>query len=213
MDLARNLVALETADQASQLLIVSGVERIENGLRAFAGFIEGREQIGNAAATAVLSYHIEPGVRAHFGIHAGIIIALAGIVELHGNTETVIFLAEVHENSGLILFRLLQRQRFAGHGLFEGSTCFLYGGLTVGDIVKAVIAGTAAERGKVLQTVCQCFADASCALDFFTGYSFQFFDVLCETGLCDIDGLVRAEGGAHLEGDGGICRDFLVPFQ
>ena len=160
-----------------------------------------------------MSYHIEPGVRAHFGIHACIVIALAGVVELHGNTETVIFLTEMHENSGLILFRLLQRQRFAGHGLFEGSACFLYGGLTVGDIVQAVVAGAAAERGKVLQAVCQCFADASGALDFFTGYSFQFFDVLCKTGLCDVDSLVGAEGGAHFEGDGGICCNFLVPFQ
>ena len=213
LDFTGNFISLEASDQAADQLIVRGVEGKENRLRAFAGYVERREEIGNAAAAVVLGNHVKTGVRPHLGKHAGVVVAFAGVMNLHDNAETVVFLAEMHEDRCLILFGLFQCQRFACHSFLEGCSGFLHGVFPERNVIQAVVTGTATEGGKVLQTVRQCLADTSGTLDFFAGYGFQLPDVFRKTGFCDVDGFVRAERRADFNGNRWIIGDFFVPFE
>ena len=213
LNFPRDFIRLEAAEKGIQLFVVSRIERIQNGLRAFACAVKSGEKSGDASTAAVLRNHIKTAVCPESTELAFIVVAAAGIVQLHGDAETMVFSAEMEQNGRLVDFSLFERQAFSGHRLLKSGACLLHGALPVRHVIQPVIAGTAAERSKELQTRRKRFTDTSCAFDFTAGGGGKLFDISLKAGLGDIDCLVRAEGRTYLKVNFRIGGDLLMPFQ
>ena len=66
-------------------------------------------------------------------------------MDLHGDAEAVILLAQVDEDVGLILLSLFRGAGLAGHDLLVDGVDLFLGGLTVGDVVQTVVGSAAAQ--------------------------------------------------------------------
>ena len=85
LDLAGDGTVLEAADEGAQLGVVGRIERIQNGLGAAAGFIQIGKQLGNVAAAGVLGNGIHAGIGALGPENPLVVVAQAGVVQLHGD--------------------------------------------------------------------------------------------------------------------------------
>ena len=214
LDLAGDLVGLEAAQQGAKLGVVGGVEGVEDGLGALLGEVQGGEELGDAAAAGVLGDHVEAGVGPQLPEHPLIVVAQAGVVELHHDAQTVVGPAQAEQEGGLIALGLLHGEGLAGHGLAEGGVSLFHGAGAEGHVVQAVVAGPAAHFGEELQPLHQGVADLPGGGESLLAHAGgQLGHVAGEAGLLDVDGPVGAEGGADLEGDGGVVGDLLMPLQ
>ena len=135
-------------------------------------------------------------------------------MDLHGNVQAVILLAQVDEDVGLVLLSLFGRAGLASHDfLVDGVDLFL-GSFTVRHIVQAVVRSAAAHLHEELDALGQSVGHAVDAGQLLlTHNSSQLRHVLCKAGLLDVEGLVRTERRSHGELDGGVFLDLLVPLQ
>ena len=100
----------------------------------------------------------------------------------------------------------------AGHHLLVNGVDLFLGGLTVGDVVQAVVGSAAAHLGKELDALGQGIGHAVDAGQLLLAHnSGQLAHVLSKAGVVDVDGLIRTEGRSHGGLDGGILLDLLVP--
>ena len=93
LHLAGNRAVLEASDNSTQLGIVRRIQRIQNGLGGYTGFIQHRQQLGNIAAASILRNGIHTSIWSLPLVNAVIVIPQAGIVKLHSNIQAVILLA------------------------------------------------------------------------------------------------------------------------
>ena len=214
LDLAGHLAALEAAQDGADLLVVGGVQAVDDGLGALVGVVQGAEQACDLAAAGGGVDHVKAGVGAQQGVHLAVHAAQAVVVQLHGNVQAVILLAQVDQDVGLVLLSLFHGAALAGHHLLVNGVDLFLGGLTVGDVVQAVVGSAAAHLGKELDALGQGIGHAVDAGQLFLAHNgSQLAHVLSEAGLVDVEGLVGAEGRSHGELDGGIFLDLLVPLQ
>ena len=214
LDLAGHLVGLEAAADGADLLVVDGVQAVDDGLGALVGVVQSAEQGRDGAAAGVLGDHVKAGVGAQQGVHLAVDAAQAGVVQLHGHAVLVVQLAQVDQDGGLVLLGLLGGDGFAGHGLLVDGVHFLDGSFTVGHVVQAVVRSAAAHLDKELQPLGQGVHHAVDAGQLLLAHARgQFAHVLHKAGLVDVDGLVGAEGGSDGELDGGVVLDLLMPLQ
>ena len=135
-------------------------------------------------------------------------------MDLHGDAQTVILLAQMDQDVGLVLLSLFGGAGLALHHLLVNSVDLFLGGLTVGDVIQTVVRSAAAHLGKELDALGQSVGDAVDAGQLFLAHnSGQLAHVLCKAGLVDVDGLIGTEGRSHDELDGGVFLDLLVPVQ
>ena len=126
----------------------------------------------------------------------------------------MVLTAQVQQDGGLVALGLFYGDGLAGHGLLESGVGLGVGHRAEGDIVQAVVGGPAAQLHEELQTLCEGGLHVGDALQAVLAHALsQLADVVGEALLGDVDGLVRAEGGADLELDGGIGGDLLMPLQ
>ena len=85
LDLAGDGTVLEAADEGAQLGVVSRIERIQNGLGTATGFVQIGKKLGNVAAAGVLCDGIHTGIAALCFENAVVVVAQAGVVQLHGD--------------------------------------------------------------------------------------------------------------------------------
>ena len=214
LDLAGHLVGLEAADQCAELLVVSGVEGIKDGLGTLARLVQRGEQGRDVAAAGVLGDHVEAGVGAKAAIHPVVDVAQAGIVQLHGDSEAVVRSSEAEQYGRLVLLGFLRTEALPRHGLGVDGLDLLVGSGAEGDVVQAVIAGATAEGGEKLQPLHKRALDGVGALKRLLADALgELRDIFGEALLVDVDGLVRPEGRANLDGDRRIVGDLPVPFQ
>ena len=135
-------------------------------------------------------------------------------MDLHDDSEPVVRFAQAQQDGRLILLGLFFAQALAGHRFLENLVDLLGGGGAEGDIVQAVVAGPAAHGLEEFQALHQGVHDFLCRIEAFLSDALcQLPDVLGKAFLLDVDGLVRAEGGADLHIDGLVGRDAPVPLQ
>ena len=135
-------------------------------------------------------------------------------MQLHGNVQAVILLAQVDQDVGLVLLSLFHGAALALHHLLVDGVHLVLGGLTVGNVVQTMVGSAAAHLGKELDALGQGIGHAVDAGQLFLAHNgSQLSHVLSKAGLVDVDGLIRTEGGSHSELDGGIFFDLLVPVQ
>ena len=214
LDLAGDLIILEAAQNGADLLVVSGVQAVDDDLGALIGVVQGAQQSSDLAAALGSVDHVETGIGSQQGVHLTVDTAQAVVVQLHGDVQAVILLAQVDQDVGLVLLSLLSGHSLTSHSLLVDGVDLLLGGLTVGHIVQAVVRCAAAHFGKELDALGQSVGDAVDALQLFLANDLsQLAHVLHEAGLLDVDGLVGAEGGSNGELDGRIFLDLLVPCQ
>ena len=135
-------------------------------------------------------------------------------MDLHGDAQTVILLAQMDQDVGLVLLSLFGGAGLALHHLLVDGVDLFLGGLTVGDVIQTVVRSAAAHLGKELDALGQSVGDAVDAGQLFLAHnSGQLAHVLGKAGLVDVDCLIGAEGRSHGELDGGVFLDLLVPVQ
>ena len=135
-------------------------------------------------------------------------------MQLHDHVQTVVLPAQVEQNGGLVALGLLQGHCLTGKGLPQSLVGGFGGNGPERNVVKTVVAGPAAVGGEELQALGQGVADLRDGAEFVLPHGGrQLFHVGGKAGLGDIDGLVRAEGGADLELYGFVGGDLLVPLQ
>ena len=74
-------------------------------------------------------------------------------MDLHGDAQTVILLAQMDQDVGLVLLSLFGGAGLALHHLLVDGVDLFLGGLTVGDVVQAVVGSAAAHLGKELDAL------------------------------------------------------------
>ena len=214
LDLARHLGALEAAQNGADLLVVGRVQAVDDGLGALVGVVQSAQQGCDLAAAGSGVDHVKAGIRAELCILLAVDIAQAVEVQLHGDVQAVILLAQMDQDVGLVLLSLFGGAGLTLHHLLVDGVDLFLGGLTVGDVIQTVVRSAAAHLGKELDALGQSVGDAVDAGQLFLAYnSGQLAHVLGKTGLVDVDGLIGAEGRSHGELDGGIFLDLLVPVQ
>ena len=214
LDLAGDLIILEAAQNGADLLVVSGVQAVDDDLGALIGVVQGAQQSSDLAAALGSVDHVETGIGSQQGVHLTVDTAQAVVVHLHGDVQAVILLAQVDQDVGLVLLSLFSGHSLTGHCLLVDGVDLFLGGLTVGHVVQAVVRCAAAHLGKELDALGQSVGDAVDALQLFLANDLsQLAHVLHEAGLLDVDGLVGAERGSNGELDGRIFLDLLVPCQ
>ena len=135
-------------------------------------------------------------------------------MDLHGNVQAVILLAQVDEDVGLVLLSLFGRAGLASHDFLVDSVDLFLGSFTVRHIVQAVVRSAAAHLHEELDALGQSVGHAVDAGQLLLAHnSSQLRHVLCKAGLLDVEGLVRTERRSHGELDGGVFLDLLVPLQ
>ena len=214
LDLARNLAVLEAAQNGADLGVIAGVQAVDDGLGALVGVVQSAQQACDLAAAGGRVDHVEAGVGAQQAVHLAVDAAQAVVVDLHGNVQAVILLAQVDQDVGLILLNLFRSQSLAGHGLLVDGVDLFLGGLTIRHVVQAVVGSAAAHLDEELNALGQSIADAVDAGQLLLADDLsQLAHVLDEAGFLDVEGLVGAEGRSHGELDGGVFLDLLVPLQ
>ena len=214
LDLARHLGALEAAQNGADLLVVSRVQAVDDGLGALVGLIQSAQQSSDLATAGCSIDHIKAGIGAELCILAAVDIAQAVVVDLHGNVQTMILLAQMDQDVGLVLLCFLGGAGLTGHDLLVDGVDLVLGSLAVGDVIQAVVGSAAAHLGEELDALGQGIGDAVDAGQLFLAHNgSQLSHVLSKAGLADVEGLIRAEGGSHGELDGGVFLELLVPVQ
>ena len=214
LDLARNLAVLEAAQDGADLGVIAGVQAVDDGLGALVGVVQSAQQACDLAAAGGSVDHVEAGVGAQQAVHLAVDAAQAVVVDLHGNVQAVILLAQVDQDVGLVLLSLFHGAALAGHHLLVNGVDLFLGGLTIRHVVQAVVGSAAAHLDEELDALGQSIADAVDAGQLLLADDLsQLAHVLDEAGLLDVEGLVGAEGGSNGELDGGIFLDLLVPCQ
>ena len=214
LDLARHLAVLEAAQNGADLCIVGGVQAVNDGLGALVGVVQGAEQLCNLAAAGGGVDHVKAGVGAQQAVHLAVHAAQAVVVDLHGNAQTMVLLAQMDQDVGLVLLSLFHGAALALHHLLVDGVHLVLGGLTVGNVVQTMVGSAAAHLSKELDALGQGIGHAVDAGQLFLAHNgSQLSHVLSKAGLVDVDGLIRTEGGSHSELDGGIFFDLLVPVQ
>ena len=214
LDLARHLAVLEAAQNGADLCVVGGVQAVDDGLGALVGVVQGAQQACDLAAAGSGVDHIKAGVGSQQSVHLAVHAAQAVVVDLHGDAQTVILLAQMDQDVGLVLLSLFGGAGLAGHHLLVNGVDLFLGGLTVGDVIQTVVRSAAAHLGKELDALGQSVGDAVDAGQLLLAHnSGQLAHVLGKAGLVDVEGLIGTEGRSHGELDGGIFLDLLVPVQ
>ena len=135
-------------------------------------------------------------------------------MDLHGNAQTMVLLAQMDQDVGLVLLGLFRGAALALHHLLVDGVYLVLACLTVGHIVQTVVGSAAAHLGKELDALGQGIGHAVDAGQLFLAHNgSQLCHIIGKAGLVDVEGLIRAEGGSHGELDGGIFLDLLVPVQ
>jgi len=214
LDLARHLGALEAAQNGADLLVVGRVQAVDDGLGALVGLVQSAQQGCDLAAAGSGVDHVKAGIRAELCILLAVDIAQAVEVQLHGDVQAVILLAQMDQDVGLVLFGLFHGAALAGHDLLVDGVDLFLGGLTVGDVIQTVVRGAATHLGEELDALGQGIGHAVDAGQLFLAdHLSQLAHVLSKAGLVDVESLIGAEGRSHGELDGGIFLDLLVPVQ
>ena len=214
LDLARDLAVLEAAEDGADLSIIAGVQAVDDGLGALVGVVQGAEQLCDLAAAGCGVDHIKAGVGAQQAVHLAVHAAQAVVVDLHGDAQTMVLLAQMDQDVGLVLFGLFCGAALALHHLLVDGVHLVLACLTVGHIVQTVVGSAAAHLGKELDALGQGIGHAVDAGQLFLAHNGgKLCHIIGKAGLVDVEGLIRAEGGSHGELDGGIFLDLLVPVQ
>ena len=214
LNLARDLIGLEAAQDGADLLVVNRVQGIEDGLGALSGIVQRAQECRDASRAVVRSNHVKAGVRAELCIHLFVHIAQARVMQLHHNAQPMVCLAQAHQDSGLIALGFLKGNRAARHNLLISRVRCLVADRAERDIIQAVVGSAATHLGEELQPL------NNRGAHIVQGFQLVLADrlgkcrhIIGKAGFIDIDGLVRAEGRADLALDGIVRRNLLVPFQ
>ena len=116
LDLARHLAVLEAAQNGADLCIVGGVQAVNDGLGALIGVVQGAEQLCDLAAAGGGVDHVKAGVGAQQAVHLAVHAAQAVVVDLHGNAQTMVLLAQMDQDVGLVLLSLFHGAAWWPHG-------------------------------------------------------------------------------------------------
>ena len=88
------------------------VQAVDDGLGALVGLVQSAQQGCDLAAAGSGVDHVKAGIRAELCILLAVDIAQAVVMDLHGDAQTVILLAQMDQDVGLVLLSL-----FGGAGL------------------------------------------------------------------------------------------------
>ena len=103
LDLAGDGAILEAADQCAQLCVVGRIQRIQDSSGALACHVQGGQKLRDIAAAGVLGDSVHTGVGTHRLEDPLIVVAQAGVMQLHYNVQPGVILAQMEKNYSLTL--------------------------------------------------------------------------------------------------------------